>query len=32
MELTRKKHDKEIYGLTIPIITDSTGKKFGKSE
>jgi tyrosyl-tRNA synthetase len=20
------------YGLTIPLITDSTGKKFGKSE
>jgi len=32
MELTRKKHDKEIFGLTIPIITDSSGKKFGKSE
>lgn len=32
IELTRKKHDKEVYGLTIPIITDSTGKKFGKSE
>ncbi len=32
MELTRKKHNKEIFGLTIPIITDSSGKKFGKSE
>ena len=32
MELTRKKHNKEIFGLTIPIITDSTWKKFGKSE
>ncbi len=32
MELTKKKHNKEIYWLTIPIITDSSGKKFGKSE
>lgn len=32
IELTRKKHDKEVYGLTIPIITDSAWKKFGKSE
>jgi len=32
IELIRKKYDKEAYGLTIPLITDSTGKKFGKSE
>ncbi len=32
IEIARKKLNKEIYGLTIPIITDSTGKKFGKSE
>lgn len=32
IELIRKKTSSEVYGLTIPIITDSTGKKFGKSE
>lgn len=32
IEITRKKLDAEVYGLTIPLITDSTGKKFGKSE
>ncbi len=32
IEIARKKLNKEIFGLTIPIITDSTGKKFGKSE
>ena len=32
IELIRKKHDKEAYALTIPLITDATGKKFGKSE
>ncbi len=32
IELIRKKYDKEAYGLTIPLITDATGKKFGKSE
>jgi len=31
-ELIRKKHDAETYALTWPLITDSTGKKFGKSE
>ncbi len=31
-ELIRKKYDKETYALTWPLITDSTGKKFGKSE
>jgi len=31
-ELIRKKYDKETYALTWPLITDSTWKKFGKSE
>ena len=32
IEIIRKKYDEEAYGLTIPLITDATGKKFGKSE
>lgn len=32
IELVRKKLDQEIFGLTIPLITDSSGKKFWKSE
>jgi tyrosyl-tRNA synthetase len=31
-EIIRKKYDAETYTLTWPLITDSTGKKFGKSE
>ena len=31
-ELIRKKYNAETYVLTWPLITDSTGKKFGKSE
>lgn len=31
-EIIRKKYDWESYALTWPLITDSTGKKFGKSE
>ncbi|MCD5380729.1 tyrosine--tRNA ligase, partial [Candidatus Gracilibacteria bacterium] len=31
-EIIRKKYDGESYALTWPLITDSTGKKFGKSE
>lgn len=31
-ELIRKKYDAETYVLTWPLITDATGKKFGKSE
>jgi len=31
-ELIRKKLDGEAYAITWPLITDSTGKKFGKSE
>jgi len=30
--LIRKKLDAEAYGMTSPLILDSTGKKFGKSE
>lgn len=32
VELIRRKLGKEAYAFTGPIITDSTGKKFGKSE
>ena len=32
IEITRKKLDAEVFGLTIPLITDASGKKFGKSE
>lgn len=31
-ELIRKKYESDSYALTWPLITDSTGKKFGKSE
>lgn len=31
-ELIRKKYDEETFALTWPLITDSSGKKFGKSE
>jgi len=31
-ELLRRKADVTSYAFTIPLITDSTGKKFGKSE
>lgn len=31
-EIIRKKYDAETYALTWPLITDSSGKKFGKSE
>lgn len=31
-ELIRKKYESESYALTWPLITDSTWKKFGKSE
>ncbi len=31
-ELLRRKADKQGHVITIPLITDSTGKKFGKSE
>lgn len=32
IELIRKKTGKEAYGMVMPLITDSTGKKFGKTE
>lgn len=32
IELIRKKTGKDAYGLTMPLIVDSTGKKFGKTE
>ncbi len=32
IELIRKKIDKEAYGMVMPLVTDSTGKKFGKTE
>lgn len=31
-ELLRRKADKTGYVITVPLITDATGKKFGKSE
>lgn len=31
-ELIRKKYDKDTFVVTWPLITDSSGKKFGKSE
>ena len=31
-ELLRRKADKSEHVITVPLITDSTGKKFGKSE
>ena len=31
IELIRKKHQKQTFGITTPIVTDSQGKKFGKS-
>ncbi|MCH9634603.1 MAG: Tyrosine--tRNA ligase 1 [Chlamydiae bacterium] len=32
IELVRKKRQKEVYGLTFPLLVKSDGKKFGKSE
>lgn len=32
MEIIRKKLDQEVFALTIPLITDASGKKFWKSE
>ena len=32
IELIRKKINKEAYGMVMPLVTDSTGKKFGKTE
>lgn len=32
VDLIRKKAGKEVYAFTMPLVTDSSGKKFGKSE
>ena len=32
IELIRKKLGKEAYGMVMPLVTDSTGRKFGKTE
>jgi len=32
VELTRKKLGKEVFAFAMPLVTDSAGKKFGKSE
>ena len=32
IELARKKYDVELYGLTMPLVLDSNGVKFGKTE
>ena len=32
IDLIRKATGDEVYGFTMPLVTDSTGKKFGKSE
>jgi len=31
-DLTRRLHQKQVYGLTLPLITKSDGTKFGKTE
>ena len=31
LEYLTNKLDKEVYGMVMPLVTDSTGKKFGKS-
>ncbi len=32
IELARKKYDVELYGMTMPLVLDSNGVKFGKTE
>jgi tyrosyl-tRNA synthetase len=32
VDLIRKQMGKEVYAFTMPLVTDATGKKFGKSE
>lgn len=32
VELVKKKENEEVYGMTSPLVLDSSGKKFGKSE
>ena len=31
IELTRRIHDAKVYGVTTPLVTNSSGEKFGKS-
>lgn len=32
IDLTRRLHQRQVYGLTVPLITKSDGTKFGKTE
>ncbi|WP_413738944.1 tyrosine--tRNA ligase [Sodalis sp. RH21] len=32
IDLTRRMHQKQVYGLTVPLITKADGTKFGKTE
>lgn len=32
IDLTRKMNSSQVYGLMVPLVTDSNGNKFGKSE
>lgn len=32
IDLIRKKHQKEVHGFTMPLLTDKYGNKFGKTE
>jgi tyrosyl-tRNA synthetase len=32
IDLVRRKHAAEVYGLTTPLVTNSAGQKFGKTE
>jgi len=32
IDLARKMHSAQVYGLVTPLVTDANGKKFGKSE
>lgn len=32
VELTRRRHGGQVYGLTLPLVTKSDGTKFGKTE
>ena len=32
IELSRKKNNKELFGMTMPLVLDSNGVKFGKTE
>lgn len=32
IDLTRKMHQAQVFGIVTPLVTDSQGKKFGKSE